>query len=146
MTDNGRGMPVDMHPEQGKPGVEVILTRCTPAVNSRTRTTSSAAACTAWACRWSTRCPRLEVKIRRDGRTRMTFADGDKKTDLEVVDAASPIPAPRCAFRPMRYFDTPSFLVSRLRHLLRAKAVLCPGLRVSFTDDKGTDKWLYETA
>ena len=48
ITDNGRGMPVDLHPEQKKPGVEVILSRrCTQAVNSRIRTISSAAVCMA---------------------------------------------------------------------------------------------------
>ena len=58
VRDDGRGMPVDLHPEKQVPGVEVILTRCTPAGSSPARTTAFRAACTASACRWSTPFPR----------------------------------------------------------------------------------------
>ena len=57
VADNGRGMPVDIHPEQGKPGVEVILSTLHAGVSFPTRITSSAAVCTGWACQWSMPCP-----------------------------------------------------------------------------------------
>jgi topoisomerase-4 subunit B len=91
----------------------------------------------------------LEVLIRRDGNIyRMTFAGGEKKTDLEIVDTCGKRnTGTTVTFTPdPKYFDTVVFSVSRLRHVLRAKAVLCPGLRVKFTDVKKgeTDEWYYE--
>ena len=56
VTDDGRGMPVDLHPEQKLPGVEVILSTLHAGASSRTRAINSAAVCTVWACRWSMPC------------------------------------------------------------------------------------------
>jgi hypothetical protein len=122
-------------PEHGVPGVELILTRCTPAASSPTRTTSSPAACTASACRWSTRCrAKVEVTIKRDGRNTAwasPAATGHRPGVIGTVPQEA-TPAPRVRFWPdPKYFDTPKFSVKRLRHVLRAKAVLCPGLTVT---------------
>src|SRR5690606_23907937 len=91
----------------------------------------------------------LEVRIKRDGQLyRMTFADGEKASELAVIDSVGKrntgtlvrfLPDPK-------YFDSPRFSVSRLRHVLRAKAVLCPGLKVTFTQEATgeRDEWHYE--
>ena len=79
----------------------------------------------------------LEVRVRRDGNVyRMGFRNGDKASDLEIVDVVGKRnTGTSVRFRPdPKYFDTVKFSVSRLTHLLRAKAVLCPGLHISFAD------------
>ncbi|MDH4040843.1 MAG: DNA topoisomerase IV subunit B [Gammaproteobacteria bacterium] len=150
VTDDGRGMPVDIHPEQGVPGVEVIL--CTLHAGGKFSSKNyqfSGGLHGVGVSVVNALSSELEIVIRRDGQVyRMTFAGGDKKTDLEVIDtcgkrntgtAVTFLPDPR-------YFDSVTFSVSRLRHVLRAKAVLCPGLRVKFTEEKSgdTDEWYYE--
>jgi topoisomerase-4 subunit B len=150
VTDDGRGMPVDIHPEQGVPGVEVIL--CTLHAGGKFSNKNyqfSGGLHGVGVSVVNALSSALEIVIRRDGQVyRMTFAGGDKQTDLEVIDtcgkrntgtALTFLPDPR-------YFDSVTFSVSRLRHVLRAKAVLCPGLRVKFTEEKSgeTDEWYYE--
>ncbi|MCR9105451.1 MAG: DNA topoisomerase IV subunit B [Gammaproteobacteria bacterium] len=150
VVDDGRGMPVDLHPEQKKPGVEVILSTLhaggkfsdknyqfsgglhgvgVSVVNALSKT--------------------LQVDIRRDGQVyRMTFKNGEKASDLEVVDTCGKRnTGTSLTFMPdAKYFDSVNFSVSRLTHLLRAKAVLCPGLRVKFKDEKKKEsqEWYYE--
>jgi topoisomerase-4 subunit B len=150
VADDGRGMPVDIHPEQGVPGVEVIL--CTLHAGGKFSNKNyqfSGGLHGVGVSVVNALSSALEIVIRRDGQVyRMTFAGGDKQTDLEVIDtcgkrntgtAVTFLPDPR-------YFDSVTFSVSRLRHVLRAKAVLCPGLRVKFTEEKSgeTDEWYYE--
>ena len=91
----------------------------------------------------------LEVTIWRDGQVqRIGFKDGYKAIDLQVVDTCGKkrtgtsvrfLPDPQ-------YFDTPKFSVARLKHNLRAKAVLCPGLRIKFNAPNAEDsaEWYYE--
>jgi topoisomerase-4 subunit B len=78
----------------------------------------------------------------------MSFEGGEKATDLKVIDSCGKRnTGTAVTFTPdPRYFDSVNFSVNRLRHVLRAKAVLCPGLRVKFTDEsKGeSDEWFYE--
>ena len=92
---------------------------------------------------------RLEVTIRRDGNVyRMAFAGGEKASELEVIDTCGKRnTGTSIHFMPdPQYFDSVNFSVIRLQHVLRAKAVLCPGLRVTFLDEKKgeTDEWYYE--
>ena len=150
VTDNGRGMPVDIHPEQGKPGVEVIL--CTLHAGGKFSSKNyqfSGGLHGVGVSVVNALSSALEVVIRRDGQVyRMTFAGGDKQTDLEVIDTCGKRnTGTAVTFQPdPRYFDSITFSVPRLRHVLRAKAVLCPGLRVKFTEEKSgeTDEWYYE--
>jgi topoisomerase-4 subunit B len=91
----------------------------------------------------------LEVTIKRDGNLyRMTFADGEKASELEVVDTVGKRnTGTRLHFMPdPKYFDSPKFSIGRLQHNLRAKAVLCPGLTVTFTQEQTgeKDEWYYE--
>ncbi len=149
-TDDGRGMPVDIHPEQNKPGVEVILTTLHAGGKfNNDNYQFSGGLHGVGVSVVSALSTVLEVTIRRNGNVyRMDFKDGNKATDLEVVDSCGKrntgtsirfVPDPS-------YFDSAKFSVPKMKHVLRAKAVLCPGLQVTFTDEVSGDseQWHYE--
>ncbi len=150
VTDNGRGMPVDVHPGQGRPGVEVIL--CTLHAGGKFSDKNyqfSGGLHGVGVSVVNALSSDLEITIRRDGNVhRQRFAGGDKRSELEVIDSCGKRnTGTAIRFTPdPQYFDSVNFSVSRLRHVLRAKAVLCPGLRVTFRDEKKgeTDEWFYE--
>ncbi|MAZ70781.1 DNA topoisomerase IV subunit B [Porticoccus sp.] len=150
VADNGRGMPVDMHPEQGLPGVEVILaTLHAGGKFSNKNYQFSGGLHGVGVSVVNALSSKLEVTIRRDGQVyRMGFAGGDKVSDLKVVDSCGQRnTGTELRFLPdPKYFDTVKYSVSRLRHVLRAKAVLCAGLTVNFTDENSgqTESWCYE--
>ncbi len=150
VTDNGRGMPVDIHPEHGIPGVELILTRLHSGGKfSGDSYQFSGGLHGVGVSVVNALSQVLEVSVRRDGKIyRMGFKDGDKAMDLEVVgDCKKKETGTTVRFMPdAKYFDTGKFLTSRLRHVLRAKAVLCPGLRINFLNEEKdeTDTWFYE--
>ncbi|MDX9875284.1 MAG: DNA topoisomerase IV subunit B [Spongiibacteraceae bacterium] len=149
-SDNGRGMPVDIHPEQGKPGVEVIL--CTLHAGGKFSSKNyqySGGLHGVGVSVVNALSNRLEVTIRRDGNVyRMGFTDGHKATDLEIIDSCPKRQTgTSIRFQPdPKYFESAKFSLSRLRHVLRAKAVLCPGLRVTLLDEASgeRDEWFYE--
>jgi topoisomerase-4 subunit B len=93
---------------------------------------------------------KLEVRVRRDGKEyRMTFADGQKTSELRAAgSAAKGATGTTVRFWPdPRFFDTAKFSVPPLKHLLRAKAVLCPGLRVTFENESAksdNEEWRYQ--
>ncbi|MGH1470533.1 MAG: DNA topoisomerase IV subunit B [Cellvibrionaceae bacterium] len=148
--DDGRGMPVDIHPEQGKPGVEVILSTLHAGGKFSNKNYQFSGGLHGVGVSVVNALSKvLEITIRRDGNIyRMGFKGGDKASDLEVIDTCGKrntgtsirfLPDPS-------YFDSHKFSVSRLRHVLRAKAVLCPGLQVTFLNEATGDKdeWYYE--
>ena len=150
VEDNGRGMPVDLHPEEGISGVELILTRLHAGGKFSDRNYRfSGGLHGVGVSVVNALSSHLEVWIKRGGKEyNMAFASGDKVSDLEEIG-----PAPRRAtgttlrFWPdPRYFDSPKFSAPRLKHVLRAKAVLCPGLKVAFTDEATGEQviWHYE--
>src|SRR5690554_5624104 len=150
VTDVGRGMPVDIHPEQGKPGVEVIL--CTLHAGGKFSNKNyqfSGGLHGVGVSVVNALSQKLEVTIKRDGNVyRMGFANGDRSSDLEIIDTCPKRQTGTSVrFQPNpQYFDTAKFSVSRMRHVLRAMAVLCPGLKVTFVDEQTGDKdvWYYE--
>ena len=150
VSDDGRGMPVDIHPEQGKPGVEVILSTLHAGGKfSNKNYQFSGGLHGVGVSVVNALSSRLEVTIRRDGNVhQMTFAGGDKASDLAVIDSCGKRnTGTRVHFWPdAKYFDSVKFSLSRLRHVLRAKAVLCPGLEVTFLDEASgeSDTWLYQ--
>jgi topoisomerase-4 subunit B len=149
-ADDGRGMPVDIHPEQKKPGVEVILTTLHAGGKfSNKNYQFSGGLHGVGVSVVNALSTHLEVLIKRDGQKyRMTFKDGNRASDLEVIDTVPKKHSGTAVrFYPdAQYFDSINFSVPRLRHVLRAKAVLCPGLRVTFLDEKSgeRDEWFYE--
>ncbi len=150
VTDNGRGMPVDMHLEQGKPGVEVILSTLHSGGKFSSKNYQfSGGLHGVGVSVVNALSKQLEVTIRRDSQVhQMRFSGGDKTSELEVVDSCGKRnTGTRIHFTPdPAYFDSINFSVSRLRHVLRAKAVLCPGLTVTFKDEKSgeSDTWCFE--
>lgn len=153
VTDNGRGMPVDIHPEQGKPGVEVIL--CTLHAGGKFSDQNyqfSGGLHGVGVSVVNALSKRLDVTIKRNAQTyRMSFADGNKASELDVIGKAGKRETGTTVhFWPdASYFDTAKFSVNKLKHTLRAKAVLCPGLRIRFHDLSGTEadssEWYYES-
>ncbi|MAT91569.1 MAG: DNA topoisomerase IV subunit B [Halioglobus sp.] len=151
VVDDGRGMPVDKHPQQKKPGVEVILgTLHAGGKFSDKNYQFSGGLHGVGVSVVNALSQHLEVVIRRDGKVyRMTFRGGEKASDLEVVDSCGKRnTGTSLSFLPdPKYFDSVNFSVPRLKHLLRAKAVLCPGLRVKFKHEKKkeeSEEWYYE--
>ncbi|MDY6798471.1 MAG: DNA topoisomerase IV subunit B [Pseudomonadota bacterium] len=150
VEDDGRGMPVDIHKEEGVPGVELILSRLHAGGKfSEGNYNFSGGLHGVGVSVVNALSLHLEVAIRRDGKLhRMTFAHGEKVSELEVVDTVGKRnTGTRLTFTPdPKYFDSPRFSVSRLRHILRAKAVLCPGLTVTFAQEQNgeKDEWFFE--
>ena len=150
VSDDGRGMPVDIHPEQGRPGVEVILSTLHAGGKfSKNNYQFSGGLHGVGVSVVNALSNVLEVTIQRDGKVhRIGFQNGDKVSDLEVVgECGKRTTGTSVRFLPNpKYFDSHKFSVPRLRHLLRAKAVLCPGLNVTFINEQDgeSDQWYYE--
>ena len=148
--DDGRGMPVDLHPGEKKPGVEVILSTLHAGGKFSDKNYQfSGGLHGVGVSVVNALSSALEVVIRRDGNIySMTFGGGEKKTELAVVGSCGKRnTGTTLTFTPdPQYFDSVNFSVSRLRHVLQAKAVLCPGLRVKFKDEKKdeTEEWYFE--
>ncbi|MAY70857.1 MAG: DNA topoisomerase IV subunit B [Halomonas sp.] len=142
VTDNGRGMPIDVHPEHGVSGIELIMTRLHAGgkfSSSSYRFSGGLHGVGVSVVNALSR--RLEVEVLRDGeRHAMAFEHGDKVEDLHVIGtAAKRAKGTLVRFWPdTSYFDSPNLAVGRLKHLLRAKAVLCPGLKVELVEADGT--------
>ncbi|WOJ97364.1 DNA topoisomerase IV subunit B [Congregibacter brevis] len=149
-SDDGRGMPVDMHPEQKKPGVEVILSTLHAGGKFSSKNYQfSGGLHGVGVSVVNALSKQLTVTIRRDAQVhQMSFAGGEKTSDLKVIDSCGKRNTGTTVhFTPdPQYFDSINFSVPRLKHVLRAKAVLCPGLRVTFLDEKKNEKeeWFYE--
>ena len=149
VSDDGRGMPVDRHPEEKIPGVELILTRLHAGAKFSDKDyTFSGGLHGVGVSVVNALSSRLEVEVKRAGhRWRMTFAGGDVTERLAKTGAVGQRnTGTTVRFWPDPvYFDTVRFALPRLRHVLRAKAVLCPGLRVTFTDVAGEteETWQY---
>jgi len=150
VEDDGRGMPVDLHPEQGLPGVEVILTRLHAGGKfSQKNYQFSGGLHGVGVSVVNALSEKLIVRVKRHGKHyEMRFAHGEKQTELTEIGAAKRGETGTFVqFWPdARYFDSNKVSVSRLKHLLRAKAVLCAGLHISLTIEATGEQivWHYE--
>jgi topoisomerase IV subunit B len=150
VADNGRGMPIDLHPEEGISGVEVILTRLHAGGKfSAGNYTFSGGLHGVGVSVVNALSQHLEVWVRRNGKEyNMAFSGGDRVSDLEEVGTVGrQNTGTTVRFWPdPKYFDSPKFSLPRLKHVLRAKAVLCPGLLVCLHDEASGEKlqWHYE--
>ena len=150
VSDDGRGMPVDLHPQQGVPGVEVILSKLHAGGKFSGKSYQfSGGLHGVGVSVVNALSKHLEVWVKRAGQEyNMAFADGDKVSDLEPIGTVGRNnTGTSLRFWPNpQYFDSPRFSVRQLLHVLRAKAVLCPGLEVRFEDEASGEhhQWCYQ--
>ena len=151
MADNGRGMPVDIHKEEKVPGVEVILTRLHSGAKFSDKSYRfSGGLHGVGVSVVNALSSKLEVWVKRGGQVHhMAFADGAKTSELKVVDTVGQRnTGTTVRFWPdPKFFDSPKFSIPKLKHVLRAKAVLCPKLRIRFVHEEhpdDNDEWYYE--
>jgi topoisomerase-4 subunit B len=151
VADDGRGMPVDKHAREHVSGVEVILTRLHAGAKFSDKSYRfSGGLHGVGVSVVNALSKRLEVWVRRDGNEYfMDFADGKKKHELKIVgQVGKRNTGTTIRFWPdEKFFDTPKVNVPRLKHVMRAKAVLAPGLRLRFvseSDRSESEEWYYE--
>jgi len=150
VEDNGRGMPVDIHPTEGKPGVEVILSKLHAGGKfSNDSYQFSGGLHGVGVSVVNALSSKLDVWIKRDSkRYHISFANGDKLTDLEELESVGKRNTGTIVkFKPDPiFFDSAQFSVKKLKQTLRSKAVLCSGLEVSYYDenDNSSESWIYQ--
>lgn len=150
VRDDGRGMPIDIHPEEGVSGVELILTRLHAGGKfSNKNYQFSGGLHGVGVSVVNALSKRLEVTIQRDGKVyRMGFIDGEAAGSLEEIGECKKRDTGTCIrFQAdEKYFDSAKISVLKLKHVLKAKAVLCSGLRMSFYDENNgeTEEWFYQ--
>jgi len=150
VIDNGRGMPVDIHPVEKVSGVEVIMSKLHAGGKfSNKNYTFSGGLHGVGISVVNALSERVDVTVKRNGEVyKIAFENGQKVEDLTVIGTCGRrTTGTTVHFKPNpKYFDSEKFSVSRLRHLLRAKAVLCSGLEIKFIDkvNDTEDTWLYQ--
>ena len=151
VVDNGRGMPIDIHPEEGVPGVEVIMTRLHAGGKfSNKNYRFSGGLHGVGISVVNALSKNVEVWVKRGGvEYNMSFANGVKTNDLEEIGTVGQRnTGTTIRFWPDEsFFDSPRVHAAKLCRLLRAKAVLCPGLTINFEDEakpENNQTWYYE--
>ena len=148
--DDGRGMPVDKHPEHKLTGVELILCKLHAGAKfSGEDYNFSGGLHGVGVSVVNALSKNLSVEIKRDGKQfEMFFEGGEKKSDLKQVGEVGPRNTGTAIhFEPdPQYFETVKINKESLKHLLKAKAVLCPGLTIKYVDEKKEERisWNYE--
>lgn len=150
VNDNGRGMPVDIHPEEGISGVELIVTRLHAGGKFSNKSYQfSGGLHGVGVSVVNALSKKVDISIRRDEQIwNIAFANGEKTSKLKKIGTCKKKDSgTTLRFYPdAQYFDSVKFSVPRLKHVLKAKAVLCPGLHVTFQEEgsKNIDEWYYE--
>ena len=150
VIDNGRVMPVDIHPTEGVSGVEVILTKLHAGGKFSNKNYEFAGGLHGVGISVvNALSERVDIQVKRNGEVyKIAFENGVKVEELEVIGTSGRrTTGTTVHFKPNpKYFDSKNFSVSRLRHLLRAKAVLCSGLEIKFVDkvNNTEDVWCYQ--
>ena len=150
VIDDGRGMPVDIHPEERVPAIELLLCRLHAGGKfSNKNYQFSGGLHGVGISVVNALSKRVEVTVNRDGQVyQIAFENGDKVEDLHVIGTCGRRnTGTKVRFWPdEKYFDSPRFSVPRLTHLLKAKAVLCPGLEIIFKDkiNNTEQRWCYQ--
>jgi topoisomerase-4 subunit B len=150
VSDNGRGMPVDIHPKENKPGVEVILSKLHAGGKFNNENYKfSGGLHGVGVSVVNALSDKLVVQIKRDGKKyQIEFAHGKKTQDLAVIDSVpKKDKGTLVKFYPeAQFFDNSQFNLTKLKHNLRSKAVLCSGLTINFSNeqDDSTQSWCYQ--
>ncbi|MBF6058314.1 DNA topoisomerase IV subunit B [Thiomicrorhabdus heinhorstiae] len=148
--DNGRGMPVDIHPEEGVPGVEVIMTRLHAGGKFSNKAYQFSGGLHGVGISVvNALSTKVEIQIRRDAQLyEIYFENGALSKPLEVIGkVGKKNTGTYVRFWPDgHFFDTPKYALNKLKHLLRAKAVLSPGLKITFNDETNQEavEWFYQ--
>ena len=150
VSDDGRGMPVDIHPEHKVSGVELILCKLHAGAKfSGDEYSFSGGLHGVGVSVVNALSEDLKVKIKRDSKEfEMHFNNGNKKKELKVVgDVGARNTGTTITFKPNdKYFESDQIKIKELKHVLKAKAVLCPGLTIDFHHEKKAEKikWFFE--
>jgi len=150
IQDNGRGMPVDIHPEEGVPGVEVIMTRLHAGGKFSNKAYQFSGGLHGVGISVvNALSKRVDIEIKRDAKKyAISFADGERLTPLSVTGKVGKRnTGTYVRFWPdAKFFDSPKYALGKLKHLLKAKAVLSPGLKIQFVDEttQETEEWFFE--
>ena len=150
VSDDGRGMPVDIHPDHKLSGVELILCKLHAGAKfSGDEYSFSGGLHGVGVSVVNALSESLQVNVKRDSKEHeMHFNNGNKKSDLKVVgDVGIRNTGTKIQFKPnAKYFESIDVNNKQLKHLLKAKAVLCPGLTIDFLDEKKKEKikWFFE--
>ena len=154
VSDNGRGMPVDIHKDENVSGVELILTRLHAGGKfSKGNYKYSGGLHGVGVSVVNALSKSLEVVVKRDGKVfSMEFANGEKLSDLKQIDTVGKRNTGTTVrfIANEKYFDSIKISISKLKHVLRAKAVLCSGLKVEFVDESSGanpstgEVWFYQ--
>jgi len=149
VADDGRGMPVDIHPKEKVSGVELILTRLHAGGKFSDKTYKFSGGLHGVGVSVVNALSRhLECWIKRGGKEyNIAFKDGKVSSKLEVIGTVGQRNSGTTVrFWPdPKFFDSDKFSVPPLKHMLKAKAVLCPGLRMTFKNEATgeKDEWFY---
>ncbi|WP_119342814.1 DNA topoisomerase IV subunit B [Facilibium subflavum] len=150
VSDNGRGMPVDIHPEHNISGVELIMTRLHAGGKfSNQSYRYSGGLHGVGVSVVNALSLRVEIEIKRDGnKYAIVFENGHKTQDLHIIgQVGKKNTGTTLRFWPdSQYFDSPKYALKRLKHLLKAKAVLCSGLEIDYINEQlnETQRWQYD--
>ena len=150
VSDDGRGMPVDIHPDHKLSGVELILCKLHAGAKfSGDEYSFSGGLHGVGVSVVNALSESLQVNVKRDSKEHeMHFNNGNKKSDLKIVgDVGIRNTGTKIQFKPnAKYFESIDVNNKQLKHLLKAKAVLCPGLTIDFLDEKKKEKikWFFE--
>ena len=151
VEDNGRGMPVDIHPEYGQSGIEIIMTKLHAGGKFSTDNYQFSGGLHGVGISVvNALSTRVEVEVQRQGNLyKMAFEKGEAVATLEVLEGKAPKRASGTVvhFWPeAKYFDSPKFALKALKHNLKAKAVLAAGLQIIYIDDINNEKieWQFE--
>ena len=151
VVDNGRGMPVDIHPTEKVPGVELIFCRLHAGGKfNNDNYEYSGGLHGVGVSVVNALSTRVEAKIRRDSQVYfIAFKDGVTSEPLTVIDKCGKSnTGTSVRFWPdPQYFDTAHFDINSLKHILRSKAILCPNLLISFENKNNGEKlsWCYRS-
>ena len=151
VSDNGRGMPVDVHPEHKVTGVELILCKLHAGAKfSGDDYNFSGGLHGVGVSVVNALSEALDVKVKRDSKEfHIAFSNGDKISELKQIgEVGLRNTGTSITFKPNpEYFEDINVQIKSLKHLLKAKAVLCPGLTIEFINEKkpnDKEKWFFE--
>ncbi|AOA59714.1 DNA topoisomerase IV subunit B [Acinetobacter larvae] len=151
VEDNGRGMPVDIHPEYGQCGIEIIMTKLHAGGKFSTDNYQFSGGLHGVGISVvNALSTRVEVEVKRQGNLyQMQFEQGEATGPLNVLNGkvAKRATGTRVQFWPeSKYFDSPKFALKALKHNLKAKAVLAAGLQINYVDEINNEQitWQFE--